>query len=77
MLLSNYMIFSVGVLFGALIDLYGCRTVSIFGVMLLVAGMFLTAFVNNIYMLFLTFGILSGMYIMYNINCLLHIYLLG
>ena len=49
-----------GVVFGAMIDVYGCRLVALTGALVLSLGMLTSAFANSVGSLCVTFGVVGG-----------------
>ncbi|KAI2810932.1 Mct1p [Blomia tropicalis] len=58
--LMNGMTYCIGPIASALTIKYGCRTVTIVGAICTSMGLFLSVFVPNVYVLYLTIGICSG-----------------
>ncbi len=59
--IQGFMVYFTGVLAAPLIEHYSYRTIAITGSVISACGMLLSAFSPNIYLLYLTYGLLTGL----------------
>lgn len=58
---SNFNFFSVGPLGSALVDKYGCRSMTILGGLVCTIGLVLSSYVKTLGLMYLTFGVIGGL----------------
>ena len=54
--------FFPGLLSGSLCDTFGCRAVNVMGTLMTVCGLIMGAFAPNIVILYIGYGVITGMY---------------